>query len=317
MLVFTEEWRQELTNRYQSLKQLERPTVYCIAMEDKFRPMRECIETWVADQPALSREKLIKHFQSPKEKDRFLHTYHELAVGNLLRASGLETEYEKVINGKTPDWYVSIKNMAQHFIVDVFTKNIPDVKVRWDAWVKDLNANLRLIPLNICIELSHTQHANPPGFENNKLIASRIKTWLEQERPDIGDRLQLEDFIFAVTEKDSPFRWVWLEGYNEFSFVSPMPLKQKILEKIELYKDLITSNYLPLVNAVEPGSKTLYETEELENSIYGREKNEGLFADKPLLSGVIWANQAKHCEWQMKPYLNPRAQYPLPEGIFR
>ncbi len=183
--------------------------------------------------------------------------------------------------------------------------------------MKDLNENLRLIPLNICIELSHTQHADPPSFERNELIASRIKTWLEQARPDIGDRIQLEDFIFEVTEIDSPFRRVWLEGYNEFSFVSPMPLKQKILEKIELYKDLITSSSLPLVIAVVPGSKTLYETEELETSIYGREKKEGLFAEKPLLSGVIWANQANQCEWQMKHYLNPRPQYRLPEGIFR
>ena len=82
MLVFTEIWLQELARRYQTLKKYEWPPAYCVAMEDRFQPMRESIEAWVADQPEGSRTKLIKNFQSPKEKDRFLHTYHELVVGN-------------------------------------------------------------------------------------------------------------------------------------------------------------------------------------------------------------------------------------------
>lgn len=316
MLVFTEEWQQELINRYKTLKKHEWPPAYCVAMKDRFRPMRESIETWVADQSENSRAKLIENFKSPKEKDRFLHTYHELVVGSLLKASGLQTEYEKKINEKTPDWYVSTKNMLQHFIVEVFTKNISDSKVRWDAWRTDLNKSLRLIPFNVCIELSSTQRTDPPAFDRNEETASRIKTWLEKKRPEIGDQLQLEDLIFEVTVCDSPSRTVWLEGYNDFSFVNSTPIKLNILDKIENYEGLITSSSIPLVVAVVAGSGTLYETEELETAIYGRDKKGGLFACCPLLSGVIWASRKKMAEWEMKSYLNPLAQNRLPANVF-
>jgi hypothetical protein len=275
--------------------------------------MRESIETWLADQSELSRAKLIEHF---KEKDRFLHTYHELAVGSLLKASGLQTEYEEDINGKTPDWHVSIKDIPQRFIVEVFTKNISDSKVCWDAWRTDLNERLRLIPLNVCIELSSTQRTDPPAFDGNEDIASRIKTWLEQKRPEIGAQLQFEDLIFEVTESDSPFRKVWLEGYNDFSFVNPTPIKLNILRKIECYENLITSNSIPLVVAVVAGLGTLYDTEELETAIYGRDKKDGLFECRPLLSGVIWASRKNMVEWEMGSYLNPLAQNRLPANVF-
>jgi len=278
--------------------------------------MRESIEAWVADQPEDSRTKLIDNFQSPKEKDRFLHTYHELVVGNLLKASGLETEYEKKINGKTPDWYVSIKDLPQCFIVDVFTKNISDSKVRWDMWRADLNERLRLIPLKVCIELSSTQRADPPASDENEEIASRIKTWLELKKPKFGDRLQLEDFFFEVTYCDSPFRGVWLEGYNDFSYANPIPIKQNILRKIECYTNLVKSKNLSLVVAVVPGSGLLEDIEELKTAIYGKDKMDGLFVCQPLLSGVIWVSRKSMAEWKMEHRLNPQAQYPLPAKVF-
>jgi hypothetical protein len=315
MLVFTEEWLTKLINHYETLKKHEWRPAYCVAMKDRFRPMRESIEVWVADQPEDSQAKLIKKLQSLKDKNSFLHTYHELVVGSLLKGSGLQTEYEKNVNGKTPDWYVAIKDPPHHFIVDVFTKNISDSKVRWDAWRTDLDERLRLIPLHVCIELSSTQRTEPPAFDRNEEIASRIKVWLEQKRPDIGDRLQLEDFIFEVSECDSPFRGVWLEG-NDFFCVSPVPIKLKILEKIECYENLIASNSIPLVVAVVAGPGTLYETEELKTAIHGRDKKDGLFACSPLLSGVIWASRKNMAEWEMRSCLNPLAQNRLPANVF-
>ena len=120
MLVFTENWLEALARRYRDYKRHTRPFVYFVATEDEFKQTRDQIEEWVSLLPENSRKKAIASLQT---EAGFQQTYHELAVGGILRGLGLRTNYEMDFNGQTPDWCVSASG-GSRFIVEVFTENI-------------------------------------------------------------------------------------------------------------------------------------------------------------------------------------------------
>lgn len=127
MQVFTENWLEALACRYRDYKRHTRPFVYFVATEDEFKLTRDQIEEWVALLPANLRKKAIARLQS---EAGFKQTYHELAVGDILRGFGFQTDYEMDFNGQTPDWCVSASDGSK-FIVEVFTENTSQVVEAW------------------------------------------------------------------------------------------------------------------------------------------------------------------------------------------
>ena len=93
---------------------------------------------------------------------------------------------------------------------------------------------------------------------------------------------------------------------------------------------------IPLLIAVVATFDTCYGSEELESILFGQHvnhiiferttnrvvsqtasrKNDGLFAEKPFLSGAIRAWSPQVGKWQMQYYSNPQAENSLPENIF-
>ena len=54
-------------------------------------------------------------------------TLNELAVGYLfIKELGYEADYEKDIEGRTPDWYVHSKSGIPAFIIEVWTRMLPE-----------------------------------------------------------------------------------------------------------------------------------------------------------------------------------------------
>ena len=119
MTVFTAQWVKDLRSHSETFPIHRRPPAYFIATDAELRPTREEIEQWVQDLPPHSQKILIPRLQS---SENFRQTYHELVVGGLLKERGLRIEYERDIDGKTPDWYVSTNDGAQSLIVDGLTK---------------------------------------------------------------------------------------------------------------------------------------------------------------------------------------------------
>ena len=335
MLVFTEIWLQELVNRYRNHKRHTKPFVYFVATEDEFQATREQVEEWVAILPEHLQKKAIANLRA---EANFQQTYHELVVGSLFRNLGLLTEYEKAFNGQTPDWFVSSSDGSQHFVVEVVTENISQSVASWDARISNLQGRLSELQFDFALGVHVPFDLNVASLDSRhcKSITERVKQWLANDNPSIGNEKEIDGFSFEVAFRDRGYSHVLLIGFARPFSVNPQPLKENIEEKVRKYQALATSNKIPFMVAVVMEFRTGYDAEELENVLFGQEvvdvafdkttnqiinqatrrRNDGLFKDRPLLSGVILARRPNMGKWEIKSYLNPNAQHPLPADIF-
>jgi len=64
--------------------------------------------------------KRIKHDAAGKDPDAAAHSYREVIVGSYLAEAGFVLDYERKINGKTPDWTL-LSGSVPTCLLDVFT----------------------------------------------------------------------------------------------------------------------------------------------------------------------------------------------------
>ena len=313
MLVFTENWKSELESRYRNHKRYTKPFIYFVATENEFQSIREQLEEWVSALPEdLRKERAIKNLRS---EESFRQTYHELAVGALLKNSGLKTEYDKEFNGKTPDWFISSNDGSQDFIVEVFTENISQSAASWDTRLSDLQGRLSDLPFDfaLCVDVPFDWNPVILDSRRSKTIAEGVRAWLANNNPSVGEELHLDEFSFEVILRDRGCSKVKLMGFARPFWVNPRPLKENIAEKVHKYKVLVTANRIPFVVAVVMEFRTGYGADDLENILFGQD---GLFKNESLLSGVILASRSNTNKWEMKCYLSLDAQNPLPANLF-
>jgi len=106
--LYTPEFIQDRKKRYGDLKKGEKiPNGASIALSDACQHKREEIEEMLSRLSANDREQITSRLMNDKE---FESTYNELVVGFWLNSLGYHVEYEKNIQGLTPDWYVSHHN---------------------------------------------------------------------------------------------------------------------------------------------------------------------------------------------------------------
>lgn len=120
-IVFTDSWISESRKRYEKHKNIYRPLVYFAATSNDsiFKSVRDHIEIVVALLPLKQQRVLVQRLRS---KDNFQTTYNEVIVGYLLSRMGFQIEYEKEIDGRTPDWYLN-DNDGNVFVVEVISCN--------------------------------------------------------------------------------------------------------------------------------------------------------------------------------------------------
>jgi hypothetical protein len=138
--VFDPAWIDNIKRRYGRLPHYDRPVIYSVAVDERYQALRTEIESWVSHLSMAAREKVIPKLRS---SENFQQTYNELAVGHTLRRLGYELEYEKPVDGLTPDWFVHPRDRSPAFIVEAFTSNPPQDRV----------ANLRKLS-HLCGRLS-------------------------------------------------------------------------------------------------------------------------------------------------------------------
>src|SRR5574341_1577471 len=120
MRVFSGEWLQQIQHRYDHYPDYKKPHIHRIATSNELQSVRDEIEQWLARLPEAARGRVVANVRSARS---FRQTYHELAVGHILRRLGYEVEYEKAINNLTPDWHLEPKDKIPPFLVEVFTAN--------------------------------------------------------------------------------------------------------------------------------------------------------------------------------------------------
>jgi len=333
MQVFTDEWVRRIRSRYERLPSYQRPYIYSIATSDACQTMRAEIEEWIADLPQVSQKSLIRKLQSP---ENFMQTYHELAVGNILKRLGYQVEYEKSIADLTPDWYVQPRGEMPAFIVEVFTANISDIMSCKERQVRDLLGRLQRIPIGVVLRIKFYRTEVTLDPRLNKRITKKIQQWLTDNAPPVGAQLCLGGIIFEIIHRDVSYPNVRFIATGEIFRVNPRPLLKNLEAKIRKYKKLFTEAGIPLVIAVVADPRTGLGLDDLVDVLFGQEAVEVFFEKStgaiigqgptrmadgllrktiPELSAIVWVWEFLG-EWRIKAVHNQKAVNPLPANAF-
>jgi len=334
MQVFSEEWVQKIRRRYERLPDYQRPLIYLVATSDKFQTVRDEVEQWVGELPDDEQFKVIPRLRSSR---RFTQTYHELVVGNILREFGYQAEYEKALNGLTPDWYVHPSSKrTPAFIVEVLDVNVSDTTNSEQRQIRALLGRLRSIPVGVVLGIELYRAKVTLDQKRNKMIAARIQQWLTDDVPPVGAQLSIDGIVFKIIHRDISYPSVRALATAGMFWVNPKALRDSLETKVHRYKDLATQASIPLVIGVVADPQTGLDADDLWDVLFGQEvyevtfeestgaivegrpirKANGLFRKaSPALSATIWLWGASG-EWQIRAVYNPNALNPLPVNAF-
>jgi hypothetical protein len=321
--VFSPGWVQQVEPRYGHLRRSEKSWPYLTATDGEFpfHLMREQIESWLAVLPEAERTKMIPNLRC---SDGFWHTYHELAIGSFLRELGVQLQFEKQFGEQTPDWFADSKDGSPSFIVEVFTANVPDKTIGFeDRQLDDLTRRLGEIPLDFAVKISRIEDSAIGQLDphRNKKIAEAVRMWLQTYNEFSKPRFSFEGVAFEIIDRNRGSATLLYMRPPKPIYAEWAPLRLKIEQKIRKYKNLVLSNGIPLIVAVAPGLGTDYSDFEMKNILLGGVFEESplshsLFANEPLLSGVLFLSGKGTLRWKVHNYLNPNATFRLPENIF-
>jgi hypothetical protein len=299
--------------------------------------MRNEIEQWLAELPSAKQSELVSTLRRDTRKKPFKHTYHELAVGHLLRRLDYQPEYEKVIGGVTPDWSVPSKGKVPAFIVEVFTANVSDNTASKSRMIDDLQGRLTTIPVGVGLHIRASQAGITLNPQHNSRICEEVQKWLVDGSPSVDEQLEVDGITFTVIASGPQFPHVCTRG-PAFGFdVNEPGLSRKIRKKAATYKKIVIQSKLPLVVSVVASPDTgldirRFELALLDQQVFQAQIDEGggvsfgetpacwtkgLFSRLPALSAAIWVWRTSSGEWRLFPLYNPNAKQSLPENTFK
>jgi hypothetical protein len=333
MLVFTDEWIQQVREENERPGISFKPFVYPLATRDEYKTMREKIETWISSLPQPSQEALIPKLRLLENIDGALD---ELIIGYFMIMQGYQVEYEKAFSNLTPDWYVKTNIDVPNFVIELFSKDISKAKESQLKQVGELTKRLQQIQCPIVLNMQIKNESIILNQKINKEIAYKVEQWLVQHNPHNDEYFELHGISFIVGSHDNELEHLLVLGPFLSDMVNPIPLRVKIEQKIRRYKEIILSEKLPFVIGASADFLTALGIDDLTDVLYGTcvlhvrynkatkeilerrngRKNNGLFAEKPLLSAVIWLVNYDFDKWKISIFHNPNARYPLPESTF-
>ena len=333
MGVFTSEYVQRIRSRFDHLPEYQRPLIYWFATASAHQGTRHEIENWVAGLPQPARKRIIPKLRARKH---MVQTYHELAVGSILKRLGYQVEYERPMGTLTPDWYVHPTARTPAFIVEVFSSGLSQPADSRNRQIEDLLGRLRRIPSNVRLLVG----LHPTGIELdtklNKTIACRVRRWLLDDRPPIGTQLSVHGLVFEIIERDVGRPRTEIVAREPAFLVNPKPLRTKLEEKIHRYGRPCSDQGTPLGIAVVADPRAGRDLDDLAEVFFGKEvvavsfdKRSGAIPDQRAtriadgllvkgmaeLSAVVWVWRLGG-EWQAAAFHNPNAVSPLPLNAF-
>lgn len=333
MLVFTDEWKQKVIDRYKHLKDHNKPDIYFVAVSEQNEQLRLEIEESVAALPPSAQKGVVTRLRSPSN---FTHTYHELVVGRLLRQLGYAVEYEVNVGGRTPDWYVNARGEIPAFVLEVFTANVSDERAAEMRAVKTLWGWLREIPITgVAIYVEITERKITCDDKRGKRIARAVRQWLKNT-PPIGSRLDFDEFTFEVIYYNPSYTSLQIAGPGSGFMVNKEPVRINFREKIRKYRRILADKNLPLVVGVVADFMTGVRFDSFLEVMYGSEAinyahneatgevrgarlarmTDGLFHREPALSAAVWVERDVSGVWKMRAIHNQQAAHPLPITTF-
>lgn len=333
MLVFTDEWVQKIRRRYKQYPDYQKPWLYTVAISNKLETVRNEIEEWVNWLPQSDQSKVIKNLQSKN----FIQTYHELAVGSILKRLGYQVEYEKKIdNNLTPDWYAHPNKGRHAFIVEIFTDNRSETTEKHDKQENDLLGRLQQISIDVALNINFDLAKVALDQQKNKIISKKVQQWLTNNDPPIGAQLDSSGIVFEIFDRDRNYPNLQYVSSTDAFWIDTESLRKNIETKINKYKVLAKEKGIPIVVGIVVDPKTGLSLKSLQDVLLGerevivtfektpgsvvkqeqKRRQNGLFKINEALSAAIWMWKDDFGKWRIKTIYNPFAKNPLPTNTF-
>jgi hypothetical protein len=293
-------------------------------------------EEWLNELSVANRNQFLKRFK--KNHDNFLDTYHELAIGILFKRAELNPEYDKEINGKTPDWFLPA-NGHSACIVEVSSLNMPQGELEIAREISKIRNAISTLPFKASLSARFKNH----DIESIKVIDLEatlilLKEWLAL-KPDAGSKLKTDNLKFELMWWSENFTHTQLLGPAQTFFSDTRRLDSKVKDKILSYLEIASLNKLPLIVVIVVDWSTAIDEIDFEKLLYGTgvevvslpeyahvegfEVNKsyselsGLFYQYPeYLSAVVFTTGRQN-NWNFKYYVNPRKENLLSEEFFK
>lgn len=356
MLVFTDEWVQQLQHRYRQHPEYTRPRIYFIATSDEARDVREEIEAMVAALPESVRKDLISRLRKDVS---YVETYNELIVGNALRQLGYQVEYSKNIDGLTPDWYAYAKEGVPPFVVEVFSVRLIPESQEEQRRLSWLYYYLHQIPiaatleihvggehsllleprLSAALEIDKGQSPSLPEPRLSKAIADQVHDWLIKTNPSVGATLPLSGLTFTRLKTLHNTSHVVCIGPGAGCIVDTTRLRKSISEKLHRYKQVMTQRELPFVVAVVADTLTGLTVDNFLDVLLGQEvvklaldkitgvpldqqwgrEEDGIMTTSSANSSLsvgLWVRPMARNQSYLQALYNANAAHPLPQHTF-
>jgi hypothetical protein len=328
--VFADDFLSELHARFDSRQDYHAGPAYRVAVWESTAPIRVEIEQWVAELPEPARRKIVPRLRSDENLDS---TYHELAVGMLLRGAGLEVEYEATTAGVTPDWTATAPDGRRLMFVEVLTANPPDKQVSRQRAVWELWARLKHLQFGVALGIRMPDACPTPHSGQIKHIVTEAERWLATD-PQQGVSLDVEGLRLSVIVWNRAWPHVVPNGPATALIVDYDGLSRRIAKKVDGYGALVRQTNIPLVAAVATEFTMGHDISTVDGVLFGRPENElqfdrvtgdilgttylgrkdALFDRAPLLSAVLYVAR-QNAGWAAWLFRNPSAAIPLPPEL--
>lgn len=251
-----------------------------LATADAFEPLRKQIEGFVDSLPDDSGRRLVR---KREDLENIVQTVNEIKVGLHLSSLECKLEYEKQIDGLTPDWFVDDFEDIGTALVEVFTKQQSDEQMLGEEHIEDLRQRLRTIPIGAVLPL-HLYLAAPKIHWSNSLVdllVLEIEKWIGTS-PQIGTKICVEGIEIELWRYSDGLKHVEIIAQSDAFWVDSFPAKRMIEEKHNKYANICADRKLPLIVACAPNFSTAldgYHFEEIAPELFsGLQYLQGIWA---------------------------------------
>jgi hypothetical protein len=235
-----------LVSKYGSKLASQRPDHFALSTH----PMRERQRRWVnltlANLDPHGAASLLRNLQT---QGRFLQSYNEIAVAAILQTAGLKLEYERDIEGKTPDLVALDADRPTHIIEVLNRKRSKPVDASDGRW-QELSYRFARIEQSWRLRVARLSGDRGGPYPDAAIhLVRETKKWLNSSPIAVGDGWTIGDYTFLVIAK-SPGTQLELLTPVEEVWINSDTLAEDIQEKVSRYARIAEQLNVPLVVVV-------------------------------------------------------------------
>jgi hypothetical protein len=225
--------------------------------------------------PTVLKTSLIRKLKNTQSEVDFLSHVSEINFGLLFNKLGFNLNYEKLLlNGKTPDWEISIENAKAICEVYRLGQSIKDLNIT--SFENKLKRGFEEIPYGYQIKYGYEEDCiNADNIEIENIV-SELNDWLSCNR-EIGERVTiLEKTWFEIRAINQKKKLTYISSAKSIDYKIHRLVQKEYLikdnvvsQKLSKYSNEIRQLNIPYFLCIENDFKNGLNFEEYENYFQG------------------------------------------------